>query len=146
MITNNRWAHILSVARKAKTLALKLKKNDEKFAEDMFLLGMLHDMGYEFNQSNQGHAQVGGEILKRNNYKYWQEVALHGDEKVTKMSDELFLLNTADMTTGPNGEDFSFEGRLDEIASRFGKESSAYQKCVIEVEKLKSDERYLKIL
>lgn len=145
MITNNRWAHILGVARKAKILALRLKKNDEKFAEDMFLLGMLHDMGYEFNQSNESHAQVGGEILKRNNYKYWQEVFLHGNEKVTKMSDELFLLNTADMTIGPNGEDFSFEERLDEIASRFGKESGAYQKCVIEIENLKADERYLKV-
>ncbi|MBR1915124.1 MAG: HD domain-containing protein [Alphaproteobacteria bacterium] len=143
MITQNRWQHILGVARKCKEYALKFKPEDGQFAEDMFLLGMLHDMGYEFNQSNaSSHAAVGGEILKRNNYRYWQEVALHGDETAQNMSDELFILNSADMSTGPNGEDFTFEERLNEIAQRFGKQSQAYQKCVIEIEKLKSDKRY----
>ena len=145
MITFDRWQHILGVARKAKILALRLRSNDEKFAEDMFLLGVMHDLGYEFNEGNASHGAIGGEILKRNHYKYWQEVALHGDETVADMSDELFLLNVADMTTGPKGEDFSFEERLEEIADRFGKDSHAYQKCVTEVEKLKADERYLKI-
>ncbi|MBQ7660005.1 MAG: HD domain-containing protein [Alphaproteobacteria bacterium] len=145
MISENRWQHILGVARKAKKFALKFKPNDDKFAEDMFLLGMLHDMGYEFNQSNASHAAVGGEILKRNDYRYWQEVALHGDETIENMSDELFILNCADMSTGPKGEDFSFDERLAEIASRFGKDSRAHKKCVVEVQKLKADARYSKI-
>jgi len=145
MISENRWKHILGVARKAKMLALKLKPNDEKYAEDMFLLGIMHDLGYEFIESNASHAAVGGEILKRNDYRYWQEVALHGDETIENMSDELFILNCADMSTGPKGEDFSFDERLGEIAERFGKEARAYQKCVIEVEKLKADKRYAKI-
>jgi HD superfamily phosphodiesterase len=145
MITENRWKHILGVARKAEMLALKLKPSDTKYAEDMFLLGVMHDLGYEFNQSNASHAYVGGEILKRSGYQYWQSVALHGDETVENMSDELFILNSADMMTGPSGEDFTFEERLQEIASRFGKDSHAYQKCVIEVQKLKADARYSKI-
>jgi len=142
MITQNRWLHILGVARKAKILADKLKPNNVQYAEDMFLLGIMHDLGYEFIESNTSHAAVGGEILKRNNYRYWQEVALHGDETAQNMSDELFILNSADMSTGPNGEDFTFEQRLEEIASRFGKDANAYKKCVLEVEKLKADERY----
>lgn len=145
MITQNRWQHILGVARKAKMLAEKLKPNDTQYAEDMFLLGIMHDLGYEFNQSNASHAAVGGEILKRNNYRYWQEVSSHGDETVENMSDELFILNFADMSTGPKGEDFTFDERLKEIAARFGEDSDAYKKCVIEVEKLKTDERYSKI-
>lgn len=145
MITQNRWLHILGVARKCKELALKFKPDDSKFAEDMFLLGMLHDMGYEFNQSNASHATAGGEILERNNYRYWQEVALHGDVTVDDMTDELFILNCADMMTGPKGEDFTFDERLEEIASRFGKNADAYKKCVIEVEKLRTDKRYEKI-
>ena len=142
MITQNRWQHILGMARKAKILADKLKPNNVQYAEDMFLLGIMHDLGYEFIESNTSHAAIGGEILKRNNYRYWQEVSMHGDEKVDNMSDELFILNCADMSTGPSGEDFTFEQRLEEIASRFGKQSQAYQKCVIEIEKLKSDKRY----
>lgn len=145
MITSNRWQHILGVARKAKILADKLKPNNVQYAEDMFLLGMLHDMGYEFMESNGNHAHIGGEILKRSNYKYWKEVALHGDETVKNMSDELFILNCADMSTGPNGENFTFDERLEEIASRFGKDTDAYKKCVVEVEKLRADKRYEKI-
>ncbi|MBQ9035083.1 MAG: HDOD domain-containing protein [Alphaproteobacteria bacterium] len=145
MITQNRWQHILGVARKAKVLAEKLKPDNAQYAEDMFLLGVMHDLGYEFMESNASHAAVGGKILKRNNYQYWQEVALHGDETVENMSDELFILNCADMMTGPNGEDFTFEERLEEIAGRFGKDTAPYQKCVIEVQKLKADERYKRL-
>ena len=145
MITQNRWQHILGVARKCREYAAKFRHDDSKFTEDMFLLGMLHDMGYEFNQSNASHATAGGEILKRNDYRYWQEVSLHGDETVENMSDELFILNCADMSTGPNEEEFTFNERLSEIASRFGKEADAYKKCVIAVKKLKTDERYKKL-
>ncbi|MBO6281922.1 MAG: HD domain-containing protein [Alphaproteobacteria bacterium] len=145
MITPNRWQHILGVARKAKFLASKLKPNDDKFAEDMFVLGIMHDLGYEFAESNAAHAAVGGEILKRAGYRYWSEVALHGDETIENMSDELFILNCADMMTGPSGEDFTFAERLTEIAQRFGTEADAYKKCVIETDKLKADSRFLKI-
>lgn len=137
--------HILGVARKCKEYAAKLKPNDNKFTEDMFLLGMLHDIGYEFTESNASHAAVGGEILKRNNYQYWSEVSLHGDETVDNMSDELFILNCADMSTGPNGEDFTFDERLNEISSRFGTDATPYQKCIIEIKKLKADKRYTQI-
>ncbi|MBR1600405.1 MAG: HDOD domain-containing protein [Alphaproteobacteria bacterium] len=71
MISENRWRHILGVARKCKKYAAKFKPDDSKYAEDMFLLGMLHDMGYEFMESNASHAAVGGEILKRNNFRYY---------------------------------------------------------------------------
>ena len=36
------------------------------------------------------------------------------------------------MSTGPSGEDFTFDERLNEIASRFGINAAAYKKCVIE--------------
>lgn len=145
MITSSRWQHILGVARKCKEFALKFKPENSKFAEDMFLLGIMHDLGYEFIESNASHAAIGGEILKRSGYQYWQEVTQHGDETVDDMTDELFILNCADMSTGPNGEDFTFDERLKEIAQRFGKDADAYKKCVVEVEKLRADKRYEKI-
>ena len=145
MITADRWQHILGVARKAKALALKLRPDNPRFAEDMFVLGLLHDFGYEFIEANQGHAQVGGEILQRSGYKYWREVALHGDESVLDMSDELFVLNCADMTTGPKGEDFTFEERVAEIGARFGLDSAPYQKAAKEAEILQNHPLYQKI-
>ena len=83
--------------------------------------------------------------MRRNNYQYWSEVSLHGDETVETMSDELFILNSADMSVGPNGENFTFAERLAEIAARFGENSIAYKKCVTETEKLKADKRYKQI-
>ena len=61
-------------------MAKKLHSNNEKYAEDMFLLGVMHDLGYEFVENNISHAAIGGEILNRSGYKYWKEVSLHGDE------------------------------------------------------------------
>ena len=58
------------------------------------------------------------------------------------MSDELFVLNCADMTTGPNGEDLTMEERTEEIGERFSKDSAAYKKSVVEALKLQADERY----
>lgn len=144
MIEENRWKHILAVAQKAKKLATKFKPKDNKFAEDMFLLGLLHDIGYEFSEDNLNHANIGGEILKRNGYKYWQEVALHSDETVEYMTDELFILNCADIMIDINGEEFTFDERLENVAGRYGK-NELYKKCLIAIERLKTDRRYTKI-
>ena len=55
------------------------------------------------------------------------------------------VVSSAFMSTGPRGEEFTFDERLAEIASRFGEGADAYKKCVIEVKKLKNDKRYVKI-
>lgn len=142
MITSARWQHILGVARRAQALAQCLKPQDERFAQDMFLLGMLHDLGYEFSKDPCEHPQVGAEILKRQGYCYWDEVANHGNVNVEEVSDELFVLSCADMTTGPNGEDFTMRERIDNIAERYGKDSHSYKKAIIAAERLQADLRY----
>ena len=139
MITSDRWWHTLSVARKAKELARKIKPNDEKYAEDMFLLGLLHDFGYEFTTGE--HAKIGGEVLKRNGYRYWREIMFHGCVEDCDMTDESFILNCADMTIGPDGKDMTFEERLEDIAARHGKTSRAYEMSFKEISVLKKDKR-----
>lgn len=142
MITTSRWRHILGVARRAKELAEKLKPQDEQFAQDMFLLGMLHDFGYEFAEEPGKHPQVGAEILKRQGYRFWQAVENHGNVNVDEVSDELFILSCADMTTGPDGEFFTMRERIDNMAERYGKNSHAHQKAIIAAERLQADPRY----
>ncbi len=142
MITADRWQHILGVARQAKTLASKFRPHDTAFAEDMFLLGLLHDFGYEFAVENNLHAAKGGEILQRSGYRHWAEVAQHGDEQVPNMTDELFILNCADMTIGPRGEVMTMDERVAEIGTRHGQNSPAYCKSVLEAQKLRTDPRY----
>ncbi len=142
MITSVRWQHILGVARRAKELAEKFRPADEKFAQDMFLLGMLHDFGYEFSEEPGEHPAIGAEILKRQGYRYWKEVADHGNVNAAEVSDELFILSCADMTTGPGGEHFTMRERIDNMALRYGKDSHAHKKAIIAAEKLKADPRY----
>ncbi len=145
MITENRWKHMLGVARKAKEFALKMQPDNEKYAEDMFLLGLLHDLGYEFSETGRGHSGIGGEILKRSGYKYWNEVANHGYSKNADTTDELFILNCADMSVAVGGANCTMAQRLEDIGTRYGIDSSEYRKAVLEIEKLQSDARYLKL-
>lgn len=142
MITSVRWQHILGVARRAKALAEKFRPDDEAFAQDMFLLGMLHDLGYEFAREPGEHPKVGAEILKRQGYRYWREVENHGNVDIDEVSDALFILSCADMTIGPGGESFTMRERIENMAKRYGRDSRAHKKAIIAAERLQADPRY----
>ena len=51
----------------------------------------------------------GGEILKRNNYKYWKEIYYHGDVNTEYTSLFLEILNKADMQIDKFGKDVGYE-------------------------------------
>ena len=67
MIDNDRLKHSLAVARKMFEIGKKYNLKDDEL-QDLFLLGFNHDIGYEY-EDNSNHGHIGGEILKRNNYK-----------------------------------------------------------------------------
>ena len=74
-ISNERLKHSLEVARLMKKSAEDAGWNKQK-CEEMFVLGFLHDIGYEFAEQQCDHASVGGEMLKNQGYKYWKEVSV----------------------------------------------------------------------
>ena len=121
MINENRLNHILAVARKAYKIA-KDFGYDEQYAREMFALGWNHDIGYEFDPIN--HENVGADILP--NYKYAEFIRSHGlvPAQLTK---EWIIINLADMTTNPTGEETTIEARLAEIESRYGKDHIWYK-------------------
>lgn len=145
MITSNRWQHILGVARKAKILAQALRPNDEKYSEDMFLLGMLHDFGYEFTENGKKHAMVAGQILERSGYKYWQDVVNHSEKATDNMSDETFIINCADLSVSPDGKDITIAERVEDIGRRHGKNSTQYLIAFEKLQKLQVDARFSKV-
>lgn len=121
-----RMLHSLAVARKMKK---EVEKSPQKFSassEDMFYLGLIHDVAYEFVDSQEEHEHKGGEILKSSGYKYWKEVYYHGNPNSEYDSAELRLLNYADMTTSPDGAEITIEERLEDIATRYGQTSFQY--------------------
>jgi len=85
MIIENKQKHIIAVARLMKEKAKLLGLNEE----DMFVLGYLHDIGYEFDDIN--HHNLGGKILQKQGYKYYKEVLNHGLPKCDYSSIELDL-------------------------------------------------------
>ena len=145
MISNQRLLHIINVARTAQKLAHKLRPEDDAFMKNMFLLGFLHDIGYEFTQKPEFHGEIGGKILQNAGYKYHACVAQHGLTKDIYFSDELYILNLADMLVNFDGSNCTFEKRLEDIEKRYGTKSHQYQNSLILIEKLKSDARYILI-
>ena len=121
MINENRLNHILAVARKAYKIA-KDFGYDEQYAREMFALGWNHDIGYEFDPIN--HENVGADILP--NYKYAEFIRSHGLAP-TQLTKEWIIINLADMTTSPTGEETTIEARLAEIESRYGKDHIWYK-------------------
>lgn len=122
MITQDRYNHMIAVANKMKELAEK-HNEFEINPNDAFTLGLLHDIGYEFVHNNIYHAFEGGQVLKDQGYKYWQEIKWHGIPQVDYISPQLQLLNYVDMTTGPTGEYITIEERLADIAVRYTENS-----------------------
>ena len=121
MINENRLNHILAVARKAYKIA-KDFGYDEQYAREMFALGWNHDIGYEFDPIN--HENVGADILP--NYKYTEFIRSHGLAPA-QLTKEWIIINLADMTTNPTGEETTIEARLAEIESRYGKDHIWYK-------------------
>lgn len=126
-ITEERLKHMLGVARSMYSLAKKCGYSEEE-AQELFVTGLVHDVGYEFSDGEH-HAFIGGEILKRTGFKYWKEVELHGFDCGALMTEELHLLNTADMCVAFDGEPSTLAQRLDSIQLRYGSDSKVYSEA-----------------
>ena len=136
MIDEDRLNHTLAVARKMIEIGRIYRLNDNEL-QDLFLLGLNHDIGYEFGD-NSNHAKIGGELLKRNNYKYWKEIYYHGKITNKYNSKYLTILNMADMQIDKYGNDVGYVKRLEDIKVRYGENSEVYNNTKILIQKLKN--------
>ena len=124
-ISSDRQNHIIQVVRKMYSLAKKLGWSEEK-AKEMFLLGLVHDCGYEFSTIQSEHAHIGGEILKKLGFRYWREVYEHGNPNADYESEELKILNIADFTVSLNRQVITPKDRVIDIGKRYGTDSIQY--------------------
>ena len=92
----------------------------------MFVMGYLHDVGYQFAQEQSEHEELGGALLRSLGFTYWAEIFHHGDPDSPYRSNELLVLNLADMLTSKDGSATTIPARLTDIASRYGVESTQY--------------------
>ncbi len=130
--------HSLAVAKKMIEIGKECNLDDKEL-QDLFVLGFNHDIGYEYG-NNFSHEHIGGEILKRNNYKYWKEVYYHGDINTQYSSLFLQILNKADMQIDKYGNDVGYTKRLEDIKDRYGENSITYKNAEILISKLRSED------
>lgn len=120
MLTQDRKKHIYAVAEFLKNYAISWNM-PRKDIEALFVLGLVHDIGYEFLNKKHytEHGKYGGLLLKRLGYKYWKEVYYHGVANCKYKSKFLDLLNWADMRIDGKGNLVSFEGRIQDVEKRY---------------------------
>lgn len=129
-ITIGRLKHMLRVAEKMKQAVESNPNICDASADEVFLLGYLHDVGYSLVDRQEDHAQAGGKLLITQGYKFWKEVFYHGVPECEYKSSELSILNWADMTVNQSGKDVSILERLEDIKKRYGENSVQYSKAV----------------
>ena len=129
-----RFKHCAEVGRLMEENARNRGWSEQKCRE-MYLLGYLHDLGYEYTKEGEDHARIGGLLLKECGYKYWKEVYCHGHPDEIDFSDESLLLNDADMTVDAYGRRVGYDERLNDIGTRYGFDSFNYleSKRIVEI-------------
>lgn len=118
-LSPNKLAHIESVSKCMYNTSIQLGWSEEK-AHEMSLLGFLHDFGYTIDKTE--HALAGSIILSKNGYEYSTHVKHHG-RMINDPPIELMLLWHADMSHGYKGIHCSYNERLKDIETRYGKNS-----------------------
>ena len=131
----DRIKHSYQVALKMQEIGKELGLKETELNE-LFILGLNHDIGYNFSSDNSEHNKIGGKILKSQNYKYWEEVYYHGETDINYQSLYLDILNLADMQIDWYGNCVDFEKRLIDISFRYGIDSETYKKGYMLVKEL----------
>lgn len=122
-ITDERLRHMRGVAELMYETAIA-NGCSETFARSMYLLGFLHDIGYAFQETDsEYHGLVGAKMLDDVGYPYAAEVEYHGDPRVEYKSDELNLLNWADLQVSWDGHRTSVESRIERSVEKYGMSS-----------------------
>jgi len=134
-ISNDRMQHILSVARQCYQIANNKYHLEEADCRKAFMIGFLHDVGYEFSEYNLEHPEKGRELIKETLGVDLPEIQQHGNPDAEQT---LFLsiLNEADLTVDSKGNVVSVEERLQDIVSRYSEDALEYIKPLTLAKKL----------
>jgi len=141
----NRLKHSIAVARKMMKIARENNLSEEEVT-NCFIIGINHDIGYEFSKNGVNHNKIGGILLEKAGFKFWKEVYYHGEDECEFQSMYLMILNMADMQIDNLGNDIGFDGRLENIKTRYGEESIVYQKCKNLIAKIRNEDKLRELI
>lgn len=138
-MSDDKLLHIRGVAELMYDIAISTV-HSRAAAEQAFLLGFVHDIGYVRQTEN--HSDIGAEMLREAGYKYHDEVDNHG-RLVENPSRELEMLWYCDLRVNHRGERCTLDERLAGIAERYGETSSQYRNASAIVKHLRTKCPYL---
>ena len=124
-MTERKLRHTAAVSRTMRDVALLLGWDEER-ADEMLVLGFVHDIGYDIDPEK--HGAAGAEVLGRCGFAYADEVRMHGTP-TDDPSPELALLWYADMTCDHEGEHCDYAQRLEGVRERYGDDSPQLEKA-----------------
>lgn len=122
-LSDSRLFHMRGVAYKSYNLAREVFNMEEDVARGLFLMGLTHDFAYTFVENQTEHEHEGGRILKLSGFDWAEAVFNHGNPDIENWTDDLLILNIADMTTSPDGKPITTNQRLEDIENRYGTNS-----------------------
>lgn len=127
-ISERKLKHSLGVARMCEKLAKK--ESVSKTQQDAcFVMGFLHDIGYEHANTLSEHPEISYEMI-HNAILYEQKILSAIRNHGTKYDNLSFfdkILNTADLMIDHEGNTVTIEERLSGIKNRHGEDSIHYQ-------------------
>ena len=146
LISKEKIEHMHAVAEymydKAEVYGLK--------PEDMYILGLLHDIGYVKGQEKHPETGAGMAAHFMGSFgRYANVIAAHGMSPSEYMErtgsrdipQELMLLWEADMQIDPTGKVVGYSMRLNDIAKRYGGKSDEYRNSLQIIEFLQGKGR-----
>ena len=146
-ISDDKILHSLNVARKCYQLAKEEYELTETNARKAFLLGLIHDFGYEFSQEAEDHPSVAVNVLASLNKNDIDQmmfaILTHG--KPARFSGTIYqvILNEADLTVDHMGNNVTMKERCDAISEHYGQDSQEYHNSVKMGQKIiESKEKY----
>lgn len=119
-ISEDRLHHMIGVARKAYSIAEEMGY-DEEFCREMFMLGWIHDVGYEFSEDQTDHPKISGEMLESigASDEAVNAVKRHGSYPDDKNDIRWKILDMADMLIDSKGREVTVSERLLDIRKRY---------------------------
>lgn len=132
-----RYRHCYAVGRKMYDYAKSVLHKPEKECIALFTLGNLHDIGYEFNNSDTIQGEIVASALGAG-YLYSREIEKHSMEPCGQISEELMILYWADATVKGDGTYCTYEERKSDLIKRHGINSPIVSQHIKIVEFLKS--------
>ncbi len=133
-ITESRMRHILAVARKSYQIAKAMNLPEDE-CRRMWMMGYLHDVGYEFSEVPEEHAKISADMLEliegHRCSDLWQAIYQHGLSSGRANSTCWKILTMADLHVDSEGKDVSPKNRLIDIETRYGKDSERYKEAYL---------------